>query len=86
MDNAVIFHEWDRWQDIVRTMPIIFMARPPAAGLTRMTRLKLLQNIPHHYINRGARIDLKQPGVYWMMASKLINISSSQIRKSNAKQ
>ena len=35
MDNAHIFHQWEHWQDILLTMPLAFIARPPATGLIK---------------------------------------------------
>lgn len=81
MDNAHIFHKWDRWQDLVETIPIVFIARPPAHSLIRHTPVSQLKNIPQHHITSGRKLDLKTPSISWMMGTKMVDISSTQLRK-----
>jgi nicotinate-nucleotide adenylyltransferase len=67
MDNAHIFHRWDRWRTLTRLMPIVFIARPPAGSL--------IQNCPVRMLGKGAKVS-------FLHTSKMLDISSTQIRKS----
>ncbi len=66
MDNAMIFHKWDRWKDLVDLVRIAFVARPPAGGLVRNCPVRMLNS----------------PNVSWLQGAKMLDISSTQIRKS----
>jgi nicotinate-nucleotide adenylyltransferase len=67
MDNALIFHRWDRWRALARLLPIVFIARPPAGSLVK---------------NCPARM-LKNPNIRFFQATKMLDISSTAIRKMN---
>ena len=82
MDNAQIFHKWDKWQRILEMCPITFIARPPAQQLVKSCPIRMLDNIPHHHKTQGAQTDLKSPGIYWLGGNKMLDISSTKIRKS----
>ncbi len=79
MDNALIFHRWQRWQDILKTMPMTFIARPPAGALVRSSPLRMA-DVPHHSQTHGARTDLGKPGVYWLTSTRMVDLSSTEIR------
>lgn len=81
MDNAHIFHKWDRWQRILEMVPITFIARPPARNLVRSCPIRLLDNISHKHTTYGRNTDLKTPAIYWLEGDKMIDISSTEIRK-----
>lgn len=81
MDNAYIFHKWERWQDIIKTMPIAFVARPPATDLVKSCPLRMTTNIPHKFGAFGEKTDLTKPAIYWLSSSKMLDISSTDIRK-----
>lgn len=84
MDNAHIFHRWDQWQAFLEMMPICFIARPPAGSLVRNCPLRLYSG-NHQYRAKGHKTDLKTPGIYWLQGTKMIDISSTEIRnKSNS--
>jgi len=80
MDNALIFHKWDQWQALLEAMPITFIARPPADNLVKNCPLRLYKH-PHYYKAFGRQTDLKSRGIYWLKGTKMLNISSSDIRK-----
>jgi nicotinate-nucleotide adenylyltransferase len=86
MDNAHIFHQWDRWQDILDIMPMTFIARPPAKGLVKGCPVRQTRHIPHYFKTQGKQTDLKKPGIYWLSGSKMLDISSTKIRKNKKKQ
>lgn len=79
MDNAVIFHKWDRWQDLARSIPIVFIARPPAQELVRNCPIRMLK-IPQHDRPCGRRTSLKEPHIYWLSAARMLDQSSTKIR------
>jgi len=66
MDNALIFHKWERWRELSKLIPIVFIARPPAGSL--------IQNCP-------ARM-LKSPNISFFQTTKMLDISSTKIRNS----
>jgi nicotinate-nucleotide adenylyltransferase len=86
MDNAHIFHKWDKWQRILETVPITFIARPPATHLVKGCPIRMLKNIDHYHQADGAKTDLKQAGIYWLSGNKMLDISSTEIRNNKQKQ
>ena len=86
MDNAHIFHKWDRWQQILEMVPITFIARPPAAGLVKGCPLRQLNNIAHYHKTFGRKTNLTSPGIYWLEGNKMLDISSTEIRKNELNQ
>lgn len=72
MDNAHIFHRWDKWRELTQEIPIAFIARPPAGTLVKNCPIRLfaLQ---------------KAPQTTFLQGTKMLDISSSQIRKNNLK-
>lgn len=85
MDNAHIFHRWDHWQDLILEIPILFIARPPAHTLVRNTPISQIRTIPQYHITQGQRLNLKTPSISWMIGTKMMDISSTEIRNSKAK-
>lgn len=83
MDNAYIFHKWERWQDILQTMPLAFIARPPARDLVKSCLLRMTKNIEHKFETKGTKTDLKKPAIYWLTGSKMLDISSTNIRNNS---
>ncbi|PZQ44796.1 MAG: nicotinate (nicotinamide) nucleotide adenylyltransferase [Micavibrio aeruginosavorus] len=67
MDNALIFHKWDRWKPLARLLPIAFIARPPAASLVRNCPIRMVHS----------------PDLYWLKTTRMLDISSTQIRNSS---
>ena len=82
MDNALIFHKWDHWQDLLENMPITFIARPPAGNLVKNCPIRMY-NHPQYYQAFGRKTDLKKPGIYWLQGTKMLDISSTNIRNNN---
>ena len=66
MDNALIFHRWDQWRAILKSIPFVFFNRPP-------NRMAMANNIIRLY--RG------QKDVQWKLHGKTRNISSTALRK-----
>lgn len=82
MDNALIFHKWECWRELLGLMPMTFIARPPAHYLVKNCPVRQA-DIPHHFHTRGRATDLKKPGVYWLTATRMIDLSSTEIRNKN---
>lgn len=79
-DNLADFHRWDRWQDIMKMMPIGVMARPDqqlAAGCSpaaRMFRRKRLSS------RRSNALPFKQAPSWSLLTGPMVDMSSTQIR------
>lgn len=65
MDNALVFHKWDKWRDLLRSIPFVFFNRPP-------NMMTLSSNVIRMY--RG------QKNVKWSIHGKTRNISSTALR------
>lgn len=83
MDNAVIFHKWDRWQELVQNIPVVFAARNQLDAPAQGSPLRHYEGVPHHETTQGAETDLAKPGIYWLRFSPEMNISSTEIRNNN---
>ncbi len=84
MDNAVIFHRWDRWKDLAHEIPIVFIARPPAGLLIRNCPVRMLK-ASCAACTPSVKTDLSIPKIYWLQTTKMIDISSTAIRNNSAK-
>lgn len=80
-DNLVSFHKWDRWDQIMETVPIGILARPeeqvlagcsPAAR--RYARFRLSSR-------RSTALPFRQAPCWALLNGPMMNISSSDIRK-----
>ncbi len=85
MDNAHIFHKWDHWKELIQTVPIVFIARPPAQTLIKGAPIRNIDTVPHYHISQGHRLNLKIPSISWMIGTKMLDISSTQIRNKSLK-
>ncbi len=85
MDNAHIFHKWDQWQDIIKQVPVAFIARPPAKNLVKHCPLRMTKKIEHKFTAQGRHTNLSKPAIYWLTGDKMLDISSTKIRKNKAK-
>lgn len=80
MDNAVIFHKWDRWQDLIREIPIVFIARSRMDEPAQDSPLRQFKGITHF---EAATRDLAKPAIYWLRHTPEMDISSTEIRNKN---
>jgi len=82
MDNALIFHKWDRWEELLDAVSIVFIARPPVSSLVRNcpVRMKRKKNARNPK-NKGKR-GISSPRVFWMKGTRMLDISSTGIRDS----
>lgn len=66
MDNALIFHKWDKWRELLDLIPVTFIDRPRAIDVVNDCPLK----------------QVKHPNLLWLHGKEMIDISSTQIRNS----
>lgn len=66
MDNALIFHRWDHWQELLDLIPFTFIDRPGAVEVVGDSPLK----------------QVKHQNLFWLHGEEMMDISSTQIRKS----
>ena len=84
MDNAAIFHKWDHWQEMARSLPVCFIARPPARSLVQPSRLRQFACVDHFFDAPAPGTASIRPGIYWLQDTELLNISSTAIRARQA--
>lgn len=82
MDNAINFHKWGRWRDILDEVATVQIARPPACSLAINCPLKLISGQNHHYPQKSIKADLSAKNSYWIMQKHMLDISSTKIRNS----
>lgn len=85
MDNALSFHKWYRWRDILDIVPTAHIARPPFSSLIVNCPLKMLRTQEHVFVDRARRAALTPGHTYWVMQKKMMDISSTKIRAQNYK-
>jgi nicotinate-nucleotide adenylyltransferase len=77
-DNLVQFHRWDRWQDILRAVPVAVLARPGAGVQARLSRAA--QVFRQVRLARGEAIEGRVPPVWAFINLPMNAASSSAIR------
>lgn len=83
MDNAQTMHQWENWEYILDTVPTAHMARPPAWSLIEACPLKMKKGQKHHFLVKGKKAPLLPNHTYWIMQNRMVEISSTEIRKQN---
>ncbi len=83
MDNAVIFHKWDHWQDLIQEIPIVFAARSQMDAPAQDSPLRLSKTVPQYEESRSKETNLQKPGIYWLRYTPEVNVSSTEIRNKN---
>ena len=80
-DNLAQFHKWDRWDDIMQTVPIGVLARPEeqiSAGCSpaarRFARYRLSAR-------RSTALPFREAPCWSLLNGSMIDISSTEIRK-----
>ena len=66
MDNALIFHKWDSWRELLDLIPFTFIDRPGSIEIVADCPLKQIDH----------------PNLLWLHGEEMMDISSTQIRKS----
>lgn len=83
LDNALTFHKWYRWREILKMVPTAHIVRPPASSIIENCPLKLQSTQKHLYIARSQHVALKPGQTYWIMQRKMMSLSSTAIRREN---
>lgn len=81
-DNALNFHKWEHWRELVAMVPFCFIARPPAVSLTEICPLRLDSGIQHIPISKAGKWPLIGNKCYYILQMHMISLSSTQIRES----
>ncbi|MCU0816906.1 MAG: nicotinate-nucleotide adenylyltransferase [Cypionkella sp.] len=77
-DNLRQFHRWDRWQDILRMVPVAVLARPGAGVRARTARAA--QIFRQVRLKRGEALEGRAPPVWAFVNLPMNAASSSDIR------
>ncbi len=85
IDNALTMHRWHNWRYILDNVATAHIARPPAWSLIGDCPLKMLTSQRHFYLQKAQRVPLLPRHTYWILQTKLMGISSTQIRNSRNK-
>lgn len=86
MDNALSLHRWNNWRDLLAEIPFFYLTRPPASALIQGCPLKLYTPQKQKLVQHAGKYPLEAGTTYWMMNRKMIDQSSTQIRKKAEKQ
>ena len=81
MDNAHNFHLWNHWQNFLQNMCMVHVTRHPPVNLMKQCPVKMMTDQKHIMVDHGARYPLDSHTTYWLLQKKMINISSTEIRK-----
>lgn len=85
MDNALSLHRWNHWQELLREVCMVHLTRSPARSLVTACPLRMYARQKHVFIDKGGELPLDSGTTYWMLQKKMINISSSEIRRNAGK-
>ena len=79
-DNLAGFHRWDRWREIMATVPVGVLARPGqqlAAGLSPTARRFARWRLP---ASRRAALPFCDPPAWALVPGRMLDLSSSELR------
>jgi len=79
-DNLAGFHRWDRWQAILRMVPVCVLARPGEqlrAGLSPAARAFATSRVPQRDAGRLARM---RPPAWTLLSGPMLDLSSTELR------
>jgi nicotinate-nucleotide adenylyltransferase len=79
-DNLRSFHHWDRWETILRMVPVGVLARPGeqlAAGLSPAARRFARWRVPQS--DAGALASMTPPA-WTLLSGRMLDLSSSELR------
>ncbi len=80
MDIPHQFHKWYRWQDLLKEISFVHLARPPLDNQVRCSTTRMLSNHRNITLTRPQRADLSPGQSFWIPHSKQLNLSSSMFR------
>lgn len=77
-DNLAQLHRWDRWQDILRAVPVAVLARPGKGLKARLSHAA--QVFRQKRLARGEALEFRRPPVWAFVNLPLHDASSTDIR------
>lgn len=80
-DNLRDFHHWERWDQIMRQVPVGVMARPGdqiAAGLSPAARRFARYRLP---MEKAARLPRSRPPCWTLVPGPMLDLSSTTLRQ-----
>lgn len=83
-DNLRTFHRWDRWEEIMATVPIAVLARPGdqiGAGLSPAARRFARWRVPQA---AAATLPFRRPPAWTLLSGRMLDLSSSELRAAGA--
>lgn len=81
MDNALGLHRWNYWRDLLDEIPMLHLTRSPARSLVAGCPYRMYGRQKHVLIDQGGQYPLDSGISYWMMQKKMVDISSTEIRR-----
>ena len=79
-DNLAGFHRWQRWDEIMRLVPVGVLARPGdqlRAGLSPATRRFARWRLPQH---EARALPFRDPPAWTLVSGRMLDLSSSELR------
>lgn len=77
-DNLVQFHQWGRWRDILRAVPVGVLARPGSGVAARLSVAARAFRV--HQVDRGETLQGRTPPVWAFVNLPMNDASSTEIR------
>lgn len=80
-DNLGSFHRWERWDTILRTVPVGVLARPGdqlRAGLSPAARRFARWRLP---AAQAAALPLRRAPCWTLLSGRMLDLSSSELRR-----
>lgn len=84
MDNALNLHKWDRWKELLDEITMVHITRFPPVKLISNCPNRMLSTQNHVILPHGGHVQLRPRTTYWLLQKRMVNISSTQIRKNAA--
>ncbi len=81
MDVAHQLHRWYKWRDLLDEIAMVHICRPPAYSVIRNNPVRLLGGRKHIYPSKASSYPLEPGRSYWILQKKMIDISSTNIRR-----
>ena len=79
-DNLAGFHRWQRWDEIMRLVPVGVLARPGdqlRAGLSPAARRFARWRLPQH---EARALPFRDPPAWTLVSGRMLDLSSSELR------
>lgn len=81
MDNALSLHKWHNWKELLKIIPMVHITREPATSLIKQCPLRMYGIQKHFFVDQAAKHPLEPGTTFWMLQKKMVNISSTELRK-----